>query len=1063
MKRRKSYPAIITAIILLFNAVYPILSVSAATEDIDMIMVLGKTRAYYSGAVAGLGSAAPYKLNDTIMIPVRAVAEAVGASVEYDSENAQTIVSKDGHTVCLTVGSDTITADGANISAGAAVTLTNGCMMSPALAFVEGMGMKSFWNSDGVIVIGQRMLNPNKESGFISTTVAEITGDKYWQYTHEADYVPLEEVQKQLTFTTVTKEMVKQAIESTGRLDKHPSLLITEEDLARMQQYLADGDPFFKAVYDNTLSYCNNAVNEPMPEYKLDAANLRLEDLHNFPTNPLPALALMYRLSGDKRFLEHARGVLAAVSTFEDWGAPRHFLDAGVATTYVALAYDLLYDELTKPERAAVENVIMENTLKPGLKGMESGDFWTYSAANWNTICHTGIRLGAYVCYESNPDWCAEIIAMTFNRETEYIRAFEPMGQSEEGQGYFDYGTSFMEIGFEADYNMLGTDFGLSDTNGLRNAGWFPLRSGGTMAGISLGDGEALSKVALPRLWFARRYDDVELGKIIFDKLSSEKSYEWRMLVFYDRDFYDRAMNADDAVMPQLDSHIPALDLISFRDSWSQNGSYISIHAGKNNASHGHMDAGQVDIQADGVYWVMGSLGKDNYVYPGYFDATRPGYEDAISEQASAGREHFYRIRAEGKTAVVVKETGKADIRTDQNPVGVPIIEKIVSKPKGGFCTVDLTDAYSRDVRSYRRGIMMSNERRVMTIQDEIETKSTTSTIWWLMNTPADISVSEDGRSALLSMGEKHMWVGLDAQDGAVFREIPASYLPGESFPLTRNTPNTTKKLAVELKNTQKASITVNFVPLNVGEKEPGVKIPTTKPLDKWSIDSGSLVVTERPKLTDLRVDGETIDGFASDSYTYTVHSKLAMDSAEEPVIEADSEDVITYAKDEGKTVITVTDRDNAQNVSKYLVSVRKMGAPQSSDKLEIVSAAASDTPESNHTADLMIDGDWQTADSRWSAEGEQYAVFDLGSIKNINILGVAFLRDYERVASFDVQTSPDRENWQTVFSGTSGGETDNVEYFTLEPSVGRYVRVNFHGCDISSWNSVLEVMVYGK
>lgn len=229
-----------------------------------------------------------------------------------------------------------------------------------------------------------------------------------------------------------------------------------------------------------------------------------------------------------------------------------------MASTYVTIAYDLLYDELSKPERAAVEKVLMDNVLKPGLKAMEAGDFWTHANTNWNTICHTGIRLAAYVCYQSDPDWCAELIALTINRETEYIRAFEPMGQSEEGQGYFDYGTSFMELGIEADYNILGTDFGRSDTNGLRNAGWFPLRTGGTVAGISLGDGEALSKVALPRMWFAKRFDDVELAKLIFEKIEKEKTFDWRMLLFYDAALYDRAMNSGDVSMPQLDSNTPA-------------------------------------------------------------------------------------------------------------------------------------------------------------------------------------------------------------------------------------------------------------------------------------------------------------------------------------------------------------------------------------------------------------------------------------------------------------------------------------------------------------------------
>lgn len=1066
MTKRKSYIALFVSLLMLFGAAGPVRHVGAVSEDIHMVMLMNKNKAYINGEIKRLDAEldiVPFKQNDTIMVPVRAVAEALGAQVSYDPATAGTVVSTAEHSLSLAQGTNIMTADGIKVTMDEAAVVVNSRLSVPVLAFVEGLGYKAFWNADGVLVIGKKQLNPNNETAFISAQVAEITGDKYWQYTHAADYVPLEEVQKQLTFQTVTKEMVKEAIEKTGRLGKHPTLMVTEEDLARMKQYLADGDPFFKAVYDYTISFANNALTAELPQYKLDEANLRIADLHNFPTNPLPVLALCYRLTGEKQYLDHACAVLSAVSTFQDWGAPRHFLDAGVATTYVALAYDLLYDELTKPERAAIENAILENTIKPGLKGMEANEFWTTQGQNWNTICHTGIRLGAYVCYESNPDYFADIIAMTFNRETEYIRAFEPMGQSEEGQSYFDYGVSFMELGFEADFNILGTDFGLSDTNGLRNAGWFPLRSGGTTAGISLGDADVLTTVALPRLWFAYRYNDIELAKLIFEKIEREKTYDWRMLLFYDADLYDKAMNSGDVSMPQLDNYTPALDIIAFRNNWTTKGNFISLHAGKNNASHGHLDAGQVDIQANGVHWVMGSLGKDNYVYPGYFDQTKPDYNDPNSAPTKAGRNHFYRIRTEGKTAVVIKNGDEVDLRPEQDPNGVPVIETIVSKPKGAYSVVNLTDAYNRDVRSYRRGIMMSNERQVMTIQDEIETKSDAATVWWLMNTPADIRIAEDGRSAVLSVGPQEMWVELASPAEAVFKEIPATYLPGEEFPLSQNTPNKTKKLAIEMKNVSSTTITVHFVPLAVGDKEPAVKLPTTKAMDKWNIESGSLVVTEKPKLTDLKVDGVTVEGFQSDFYAYTVLSPMAMDSETEPVVEGTSQDIVTYSKDEGVVVVMVTDRDNPDNKTKYLVDIRKMGSPETAAKLPIVSAEASQTPEANHTADLLIDGDSKTADSRWSSEGAQTVDFDLGSEKQIEFIGLAIMKGHERKQIFSVQTSVDKENWQTVYEGNTSGETDNMEYLKLEASKGRYVRLNVSGNDVNQWNSILEVMFYGR
>ncbi len=1037
------------------------------SQNIQMIMVVGKNKAYVNGSVGKVDEtnkeAMPFIRNGIVMLPVRGTAEAMGAEVGYDGATGEITVDGNGHSLRLMTNSDTMTADGVPVVMDAAVTLSNGSSMVPALVFVEALGGKVFWNSDGIIVIGNTVLNPDNEKEFISAQTAEITGDMYWTYNHATDYIPLAEQQAQLKFDEVTPEMVKQAIEETGTIGSHASLFVTEEDLERMKQYLEDGDPVFKKLYDYTISFANNAVEYDMPDYHLDAAGLRIEDMHNFEVNSIPACALAYRLTGEKKYLDRVKGVLAAVATFEDWGAPRHFLDAGVGTSYIAIAYDLVYDQMSKSEREDIETAIMEKTLMPGLDGMNTDAFWTTQGQNWNGICHTGIRLGAYICYERDPELCAEIIAKTLNHETEYIRAFEPMGQTEEGLSYFEYGVSFIELSFEADENIMGTDFGLSDTNGLRNAGWFPLRTSGTMAGISLGDGDLLTSVPVPRLWLAWHYDDTGLGKIIFERYETQTSFDWRLLAYYDKEFYDRCMTSEETGMTQLDNQIPALDLISFRNKWSNNGNFISIHAASNAASHGHLDAGQVDIQANGVQWVMGSLGKDDYNYPGYFDATRPDYNDAKGEQTVAGRNHFYRLRAEGKTAVVVQGDGTPDIRPDQDPNGLPVIETIVSKPKGAYTIVDLTDCYNRDVQSYKRGIMMSQDRQLMTIQDEITTKSIDSTIWWLMNTPAEIEISEDGKTVLLTYQSKQMWVKLSSPSEAVFKEIEPTYLPGESFPLSTNTVNTTNKLAIELPKTQKTTITVNFVPLAIGESAPPFEVPRSRPMEKWTIEGGSLVEQTKPLLSNLTIDGVTPDNFAGEEYTYTYLSPLPLDSDTEPVIEGTANDAdVTYSKDGNVTTITVSDKADANNYTKYIVTVKKMGAPSKARQLSIRKAEASAIPEANHLPEYTIDGSLE-ADSRWSAQGEQYLDLDLGGSYDISYFGMAVLNGDTRKEIFDVLTSEDGENWKTVYSGKSGGETADFEYFKLEESKGRYVRLLVKGCETTEWNSILEVQVFGN
>jgi len=102
--------------------------------------------------------------------------------------------------------------------------------------------------------------------------------------------------------------------------------------------------------------------------------------------------------------------------------------------------------------------------------------------------------------------------------------------------------------------------------------------------------------------------------------------------------------------------------------------------------------------------------------------------------------------------------------------------------------------------------------------------------------------------------------------------------------------------------------------------------------------------------------------------------------------------------------------------------------------------------------------------DTRWSAEGDgEWIEFDLGAEYIISELRIAFFRGDERTTTFDIQTSTNQDQWETVFSGVSSGITLAQEQYNIQPpSTARYVRIVGHGNSISDWNSITEVDVIG-
>lgn len=121
------------------------------------------------------------------------------------------------------------------------------------------------------------------------------------------------------------------------------------------------------------------------------------------------------------------------------------------------------------------------------------------------------------------------------------------------------------------------------------------------------------------------------------------------------------------------------------------------------------------------------------------------------------------------------------------------------------------------------------------------------------------------------------------------------------------------------------------------------------------------------------------------------------------------------------------------------------------------VSASASQADKGN-TEDKAIDGNF---DTYWGAEGDQWIMLDLGEAKTVNSVGIAFIRGNERSFKYEIETSLDGENWYKAFTGTSSGESLDIEKTYLRKHDARYVRITGHGNSVNQWNSYAEVRVY--
>ena len=117
------------------------------------------------------------------------------------------------------------------------------------------------------------------------------------------------------------------------------------------------------------------------------------------------------------------------------------------------------------------------------------------------------------------------------------------------------------------------------------------------------------------------------------------------------------------------------------------------------------------------------------------------------------------------------------------------------------------------------------------------------------------------------------------------------------------------------------------------------------------------------------------------------------------------------------------------------------------------------------------LDGDLSKLSS-WRAEAEdhgQWIRYDLGAVRAITRLRIAFLQGDSRVYRFDIELSADGRRWSKVFSGTNTGATADFETFDLGDRPARYVRLTGYGnraiegeSKFPKWFNIVETEIYG-
>jgi len=638
----------------------------------------------------------------------------------------------------------------------------------------------------------------------------------------------------------------------------HPYIMINNEGFEKLRYYYIM-DATFRQYFNNlekSYSPTSNNFKAATTDYLLTDGRRLTRGVKDktiywaffakFYETVNPELSAQY---AERCWIEVESGCNFFDGKVKSWN-PDHYLDTAEMSYPIAIAYDWLYDYWVKTNSNIKTEYNADNTktaknydyngTETRLSIMEDAMYWLglattsalssddtgkyinygYNLAgptnNWNAVC-TGGNMAAALAI-AGVDRYAENVKSYLEYSVDAIESgmwvYGPDGGYEEGPGYWTYGTTYLHVFLSAIDTACGTNYGIYNAPGFAHSVYFTTYLGTKNTTWGFHDGGSGSADTSIAPWFAIKAQDGNVNAIRRQAIENG----WKGSSFYDILYYDPHL-CSDTITLDTDAYYSLDDIMTFRTGWNaDNCVFAGLHGGDNTASHGDLDIGNFIINVDGTYMIC-DLGADAYNIDGYFGSHRWGY---------------YRKRAEGQNTIVMLPHGKSWNGTTGNPQNsvkpVPdqiynAISKTVSFESGestAFGVVNMAPAYTQMTEGIR-GLYMEKSTNTVIIQDEAKF-SQAMDIWWFAHTEGRITVSPDGRSAIIERNGVYLYAEIitDASHSAKFTSMKANSLDANYVGDTDTSDEYIKdnveksrdsftKLCVELKNVTELRLAIAF------------------------------------------------------------------------------------------------------------------------------------------------------------------------------------------------------------------------------------------------------------
>ena len=591
---------------------------------------------------------------------------------------------------------------------------------------------------------------------------------------------------------------------------KHPFILADAEDFEKAREeyktekYTSYTEKLTEYALTNAEALLDRSIYPPM-DYVLDEEDSILP-ISREVINRMVILGYAWQITGEEKYAERAKEELEKVCGYDDW-CTSHFLATAEMALAVSIGYDWLYDYLDDEFKNLLAKTVWNYAINSAL---DDNHWFTWSKNNWNSICYSGIGIACMTFFDFDSLRAAEFLSMCYENMPIAFESFTPDGVYVEGPGYSQSGMDSIVYFTATSRNFFGTDFGMSEIAGFKELGKFPLYITTPTGVFNFGDNKARMCYSPSLHWYATEYESPllacyqmsdEPGEFTPDtsenteRNGSGKSCALSSL-WYNRDNTPESADFSGENLYQALYSDVGQDMVLMRSAYlDKDATFAGIKGGYNFINHGDLDIGTFVFDSMGVRWAE-ELGPGSYDAPNYFLNTPAG-----------GRWKNYCKRAEGQNTLVINPDMTLD---DQYVLARAKMYSFTHPEDGGLCKLDMTDAYRMNgATSVERDFELYDGYSSLKITDTVKCLFK-SEIYWFMHTKADIEISEDGKTAILTIGDKQL-KATSHEDG-VFSVMKAERLKGEWEYDEKY--EDISKLTVKLEKVKDAVICITLEPL---------------------------------------------------------------------------------------------------------------------------------------------------------------------------------------------------------------------------------------------------------